>query len=37
MRAAKGDARGYGRMAGILRGTIGGIKRRYGVGKDCWV
>jgi len=25
---AKGDARGDGRTPGVLRGTIGGIKRR---------
>jgi len=35
IRAAKGDARGDGRTAGILLGTIGGIKTRYGAGKDC--
>ena len=37
IRAAKGDAKGDGRTAGILRGTIGGIKTRYGAGKDCRV
>ena len=37
MRAAIGAARGYGRTAGILQGTIGRIKRQYGVGKACGV
>ena len=37
MRAAMGAARGYGRTAGILQGTIGRIKRRYGIGKACRV
>ena len=35
--ATKGDTRGGGRMAEILRGTVGVIKRRYGVGYDCSV
>ena len=37
MRAVKGDSREYGRTAGSVQRTIGGIKSRYGVGKDGWV
>ena len=35
MSATYPDGRGDGRMAGIVPGTIGGIRRQDGVGKDC--
>jgi len=34
---AQADYRGHGVTAGMVKGTIGGIKRRWVVGVDCMV